>query len=192
MRDPTAPGFVVATLQAATPALAPNHICLLVCVTHSLDGAPASADPIGERHWAQRNLFAVTTRLNPITVSFLVGNPFKTEGIFELRARTLDLRQLELFAMRMKFEPSELQPRMQLLDGEGRPLSEAGREARAALALGPHRRRRYSIVLHVEQHLHAHQLTAVEVFLYQSKEPQRAVGSLGIVIAGEEAEHELR
>jgi hypothetical protein len=191
IRDPMVPGFVSATLNGVIPASAPNHVCLLVCVTHSLDVANAAADPIGDRHWAQRNLFTVTTKLSPIIVSFLVANPFETQDMFDLQVRTLDLRELELFAMRMKFEPSEIQPRMQLLDDKGRPVSDLGREAQARLALGPHGRRRYSIVLHVEQHLPAHQLTAVEVILYQNKDQQRAVGSLGIVIFGDDVQDNM-
>jgi hypothetical protein len=186
MRDPMVPGFVSATLNGVIPASAPNHVCLLVCVTHSLDVAKAAADPIGDRHWAQRNLFTVATKLSPIIVSFLVANPFETQDMFDLQARTLNLRELELFAMRMKFEPSEIQPRMQLLDDQGRPVSDLGREAQTRLALGPHGRRRYSMVLHVEQHMPAHQLTAVEVILYQNKDQRRAVGSLGIVIFGDD------
>jgi hypothetical protein len=187
MRDPMVPGFVSATLNGVIPASAPNHVCLLVCVTHSLDVASTAADPIGQRHWAQRNLFAVNTKLDPIIFSFLVANPFETQDIFDLHARTLNLHELELFATRMKFEPSEIQPRMQLLDDQGRPVSDLGREAQERLALSPHGRRRYSMVLHVEQHLPAHQLTAVEVILYQNKDQQRAVGSLGIVIFGTDA-----
>jgi hypothetical protein len=75
---------------------------------------------------------------------------------------------------------------MQLLDDQGRPVSDLGREAQTRLALGPHGRRRYSMVLHVEQHMPAHQLTAVEVILYQNKDQRRAVGSLGIVIFGDD------
>jgi hypothetical protein len=186
MRDPMVPGFVSATLNGVIPASAPNHVCLLVCVTHSLDVAKAAADPIGDRHWAQRNLLSVATKLSPIIVSFLVANPFETQDMFDLQARTLNLRELELFAMRMKFEPSESQPRMQLLDDQGRPVSDLGREAQTRLALSPHGRRRYSMVLHVEQHMPAHQLTAVEVILYQNKDQRRAVGSLGIVIFGDD------
>jgi hypothetical protein len=39
----------------------------------------------------------------------------------------------------------------------------------------------------VGQRLPSHQLTAVEVMLYRNKDQQRAVGSLGIVIFGDEA-----
>jgi hypothetical protein len=106
--------------------------------------------------------------------------------MFDLQVRPLDLHTLELFAMRMKFEHSEIQPRMQLLDDQGRTVSEAGKEAQVPLTLSPHGRRRYSVMLHVEQHLPPHQLTAVEVVLYRNKDQQRPVGSLGIVIMGEE------
>ena len=51
----------------------------------------------------------------------------------------------------------------------------------------PLRRRRYSMLLHVEQHVPAHQITAVEVILNQNnKGQQKTVGSLGIVILGDD------
>jgi hypothetical protein len=147
--------------------------------------AGAAADPIGDRHWAQRNLFAVTTKIHPIIVPFVAANPFDAEDMFELRVRTLDLRELELFALRRKFEPGEIQPRMQLLDGQGRAVSDLGKEAQTRFALGPKSRRRYSMVLRLDRHLPPHQGSAVDVVLYQSKDQQRAVGSLGIAVFGD-------
>jgi hypothetical protein len=188
MRDPMAPGFVSATLSGVIPATAPNHICLLAYVTHSLDQAKAAADPVGDRHWAQHNLVAVSTTISPMIVPFVAANPFDTEGLFELRVRALDRRALELFALRMKFEPSEAQPRLQLVDGLGRPVTDRTSEAQTQLALGPHGRRRYSLMLELDQRLAPHQLTAIEVVLYQSKDQQRPVGSLGIVVRGDDSE----
>jgi hypothetical protein len=188
MRDPMVPGFVSATLSGVIPAMAPDHICLLAYVTHSLDQAKPVPNPIGDRHWAQRNLFAVSAKISPIIVPFTAGNPFDTEGLFELRVRTLDRRALELLALRMKFEPSEAQPRLQLTDGLGRPVTDRARDAQTRLALSPHGRRRYSVMIELDQQLAPHQLTALEVVLYQSKDKQRPVGSLGIVVRGDDSE----
>ena len=49
-----------AVMRATIPATAPPHICLLVMASHPQDPAGKVADPVGDRHWAQRNLVAVT------------------------------------------------------------------------------------------------------------------------------------
>jgi hypothetical protein len=161
---------------------------LLAYVTHSLDPAKTAADPISDRHWAQRNLIAVSAKISPIIIPFDAANPFDTERPFELRVRALDPRALELFALHKKLEPTVVQPRMQLLDGLGRPVTDRTGEAQTQLALGPHGRRRYSLVLEIDQHMAAHQLTALELVLYQSKDQQAPVGSLGIVVQGDDSE----
>jgi hypothetical protein len=185
MRDETLPGFVSAKLSSVIPATAPDHICLLARVSHSLDQAQPVADPIGDRHWAQRNLFAVNAKSSPTIVPFVVANPFDTEDLFEMRARTLGRHELELFALREKFEPAEVQFKIQLLDGMGRPLTDRVGEAHAQLTLGPHGRRRYALLIESNQRLASHQLTVLEVVLYQGKDLQRAVGSLGMVVRGD-------
>src|SRR5215213_4651224 len=184
MRDPMVPGFASATMSGVIPVTAPNHICLLAYVTHSLDKANPVADPIGDRHWAQRNLIAVSTKTSPIIIPFFAANPFDTEELFELRVRALDRRTLELFALRMKFEPGEVQPRLRLVDGLARPMTDQTSEARLRLALGSHRQRQYSLMLDLDRQLAPYQLTAIEVVLYQSKNRERPVGSLGIVVRG--------
>lgn len=68
------------------PDDAPDHICLLARVSHSLDPAPAVADPVGDRHWAQRNLSVVTPKApGPVTVFFDVANPLKDAAPFTVR-----------------------------------------------------------------------------------------------------------
>jgi hypothetical protein len=188
MRDPMAPGFVSAQVSGVIPATAPDHICLLASVTHSLDQAKPVADPIGDRHWAQRNLFAVTAKSTPTIVPFVAANPFDAENVFDMRARILERHALELFALRQKLETREMQPRLQLLDGSGRPVTDRAREAHTRVTLGPHGRRRYALVIELDQHLVSHQLTAFEVVLYQGRDLQRPVGSLGIVVRADDAE----
>ena len=188
MRNPMVPGFVSTTMSGVIPATAPNHICLLAYVTHSLDQAKATADPIGDRHWAQRNLVVVSAKTSPMIVPFVAANPFDTEDLFELQVRALDRRSLELLALRMKYEPSEVRPRLQLVDGLGRHVTDRTSEARLRLALGSNGRRQYSLILELDRRLAPHQLTALEVVLYQSTDQQRQVGSLGIVVRGYDSE----
>jgi hypothetical protein len=64
-------------------------------------------------------------------------------------------------------------------------------EVQTRLALSPHGRRRYSLVVELDQHLAQHQSIALEVVLYQSKDPQRPVGSLGIVVRGDNPKRRL-
>ncbi|EIM96280.1 hypothetical protein WQE_34681 [Paraburkholderia hospita] len=141
-------------------------------------------DPIGDRHWAQRNLFAVSANMNRIVVPFIVANPLEKEEVFELKARQLDRRQLELLSLRMKGEPGEMALRMRLVDGLGKAVTEPSRESITRLALGPRRQRRYSLALDFEKTVHSPQIVAVELTLTYNADGARTVGSLGIVISG--------
>jgi hypothetical protein len=142
IRDPLMPGFVSTTLTAVIPATAPNHICLLACVTHSFDQAKPTANPFYDRHWAQRNLFSVSVKNQPMIVPFFAANPLDVGGLFDLQVRSLDRRTLELFAKRMELESSEVQPRLMLLDEVDRPLTDWVKEAQVRLELGPGDRER--------------------------------------------------
>ena len=187
MRDPQVTGFVSVTLQGTIPATAPDHICLLAYVTHALDPATAIADPINDRHWAQRNLFAVTTSISPIMIPFTVANPFDKEGLFELHVRSLDRKALELYAMHKKLEPGAMQLRMHLRDGLGRVVTDREGDAQIRLPLGPMAGQKYSLVLEFDHGMAPHQLTALEAVLYQSGKKLRPVGSLGIVMTGDDS-----
>jgi hypothetical protein len=179
------------TIRGLIPATAPNHVCLLAMVTHSLDLAKPVPDPINDRHWAQRNLVAAAAKQGgPLILPFFAANPFRTEEMFEVRVRALDRRRLELVALRNKVEPAEGQARVQLLDDRGRPLTDMGNEAVARLALGPQKRRGYSLRLQVDA-LPAHQVTAVEAELHVMRDPSQLVGSLGFVIEGGETDRPL-
>ncbi len=188
-RDPFQPIFVTTpTLTAVIPATAPNHICLLALVTHSLDKAGTVADPMGDRHWAQRNLTAASANAKqPLNFPFLIANPFATEEKFELRIHVLGGPALELVALRMRAEPSEAWPHFQLVDERGKPVTDWASEASTGLALGSHQGRKYSLMLKVGP-LPSHQVAAIEAVLYLTKERQAPVGSLGIVVGGPDIE----
>ncbi|MDP9651612.1 hypothetical protein [Paraburkholderia caledonica] len=132
----------------------------------------------------QRNNTAVSASTSPIIVPFIAANPLEMEGVFELKARLLDRRELELLSLRMKGEPGDLALRMRLVDGLGRTVTESGRESVTGLALGPRRQRRYSLVLEFEHSTAASQLVAVELVLSHTGDRPRTVGSLGMVVSG--------
>jgi hypothetical protein len=184
MRDPSMPGFVSATLSGVIPATAPDHICLLACVTHSLDLAGTAPDPINDRHWAQHNLIAVSPHIFPVILPFIVGNPLAAEHVFALTMRPLDRRSLEAFALRKNLEPGQGQIRLSLMDGLGHSLTDVSNEAHIPIILAPHGRQRYALRLEVEMKPSPHELLAIEVLLYHGKDQQKPVGSLGIVING--------
>jgi hypothetical protein len=184
LRDPSVPGFVSATLSAVIPAGAPDHICLLACVTHSLDLAGTAPDPINDRHWAQHNLIAVSPKIFPVIVPFIAANPFAAEHVFALRVHPLDRRSLEALALRMNLEPGEGRIRLRLMDSLGKTLSDQSHDVPVPVALGPHGRHRYAVRLEVEPRPSPHQVIAVEVSLYRGTDQQRPVGSLGILIQG--------
>jgi hypothetical protein len=175
---------VSATVSAVIPSAAPNHICLLACVTHSLDLAGTAPDPINDRHWAQHNLIAVSPKIYPVIIPFIAANPFATQHIFALRVRALDRRSLEALALRMNFEPGEGQMRLRLIDGLGNSISDHSNDAEISIALAPHGRHRYALRLEVEPSPSSHQIVAVEALLYLGTDRQRVVGSLGIVVYG--------
>jgi hypothetical protein len=69
------------------PADAPSHICLLVSVTHPLDLAGSTPNPVMDRHWAQRNLMVVTAVPGvPILIPVMATNPLDDPAEFVLWA----------------------------------------------------------------------------------------------------------
>jgi hypothetical protein len=181
-------GFVTSsTLSATIPLTAPDHICLLAVVTHSLDKAKPTCDPVGDRHWAQRNVIAVSAAPSvPLIFPFIAANPFAAETRFRLHVRVLEKDALGLVALRFKAEPSKLRPRIQLADERGELAMERERDAYVDVALGPYGARRYTVVLQLDHELPPHDLAAVEAALYLHQDRERPVGSLGIVLTGED------
>jgi hypothetical protein len=185
MRNPSVSGFVSTTIIGTIPAAAPAHVCLLACVTHSLDLAPTILDPIGDRHWAQHNIIAVSTKISPIIFTFTVANAFRREDQFQLVVRPLARQVLDLFALRHKFEPAVNHARLHLADPFSRPVTEADTEVHTTLALPAGSSRRYSLAIELERPLGPHELAVFEILLLGSRNDQHPAGSLGIVIRGD-------
>ncbi|MGH9264737.1 MAG: hypothetical protein ACRD1D_08590, partial [Acidimicrobiales bacterium] len=106
----TVPGSTrTPTMTAVIPPTAPAHICLLVAVSHAQDRAGTTCDPVGDRHWAQRNLQAVPVAPGaPALLPFLVANPFDEETALELQVGPADWAHAEIVAAQLGTEPNDM------------------------------------------------------------------------------------
>jgi len=171
------------TMSAVIPASAPDHICLVVSVSHPQDRAGKSCDPVNDRHWAQRNLTSVAVAAGaPAVFPFLAANPFDEEMEFDLIARPVDERRAWQVASVFQTEVSGIQPRVRLLDEQGAAMSDGGETAQAAIGLGPLEERRIRVLIELDADLPAGQSVPIEVSLLRRRDEAPLVGSLGIVI----------
>lgn len=93
-------------------------------------------DPLGDRHWAQRNLMAAVAA-EPAVISFAVGNPFNGDKTFDLLVQPIGTRRAAELTSQFGAIPVQIETNLRLLDEQGRPLSDKGPQARAAIRLGP-------------------------------------------------------
>lgn len=172
-------------ITGVIPASASNHICLLAVVTHPLDPAGKVIDPLNKRHWAQRNLFAVSASAGQqVRFPFTVANQFHEEGVFELLARPLREKQLSTLGLRLRATPLEEGIRsLHLEDSTGRLIAEDRRTPVAEFKLKAGGTRTAFLVLDLDRNLEPHEFTAVEVLLnHHSEKMTKTFGSLGLVI----------
>lgn len=173
-----------AVITGLIPASAPAHVCLLARVSHPLDPAGAQADPIGDRHWAQRNLQSVAVAAGAQAVlPFAVGNPLAHEANFELRLEALHSERLEELAHALDLRPAE--NRETLLVGWPPGSEELVAPERHAerLLLDRGEQRQMQLVVAAQDGLRPEEIVAVELTLLADGE--LAVGSLGIVVRGD-------
>lgn len=174
-------------MSGIIPAGSP-HICLFALVTHNLDKPGPTVNPIGDRHWAQHNLQAVTVSPKKIVrLSFAVATPQFERGGFEVQIRALDERKMETLAERLKATPRlRLESlRIQLLDDTGKRLTELSSMVTLPTNLGPRGRRGLHLTLQMDERLEEHEFAAIEVVLNHSSERKELVGSLGVLIRPE-------
>ena len=117
------------TISAEIPEWARDHICLLAVVNHPLDAAGSVVNPVGDRHWAQRNLTAVAAPISqPLQFVFTAANPFFEEAEFVLFAQPLDERRLAALGLRLKATPVVAEMLLMLQDHKARLLREDRRQ----------------------------------------------------------------
>lgn len=91
------------------------HVCILARVSHQYDRAGTTPDPIHDRHWAQRNLWATVATLGaPMVFPFNAGNPSRDSGDFVLSVRPVGEGQLLALRHQMEAEPVFVEARLSL------------------------------------------------------------------------------
>jgi len=184
--SPSAPNIATtATITGTIPATAPPHVCLVVSVGHALDKPGTTCDPVGDRHWAQRNLQAVATAVaGPTLIQFAAGNPFESKKVFDLVIQKTDMRQARTVAGAFHVTASDMQVKLRLMNVQGAPLSPQGPQARTRVELGPRDKQQLQIEAETDNHLPAGQGIALEALLLDPGHDGRLVGSLGTVLLG--------
>jgi hypothetical protein len=171
------------TMTATIPATAPDHICLVVAVTHPQDLAGTVCDPINDRHWAQRNLQAVpAANGDPITVRFNAANPFAEGRVLVLQIRAADKLHAARVARELGTEPVAPQTRLQLLDSDGRRLGDTADTVRTELELRAHEVRTFALLVEPEQQVPAGRSSVLEAELVDPRKKGAGVGSLGFAL----------
>lgn len=174
------------------PPTAPPHVCLLVRVFHALDPLPVQTvngtpvvipDPVGDRHWAQRNLTALTAQPGtPVSLLFDAVNPTPHPQPFELGVHPADERVLEHLATLVDARPLPLRARFRLTATDhGTPVVEPGETVRYELSLREGERRGMHLEIDLESPLDEDAFAAFEIV---QRLDGRPVGGLGVIVRG--------
>lgn len=184
--SPSAPNFATTTVVTGTiPSSSRPHVCLVVSVGHSQDKPGTTCDPVGDRHWAQHNLQAVTAAASgPTLIQFAAGNPFNSRKAFDLLIQRADMRRARVVAGEFHAAPSDMNVKLRLMNAQSAPLSAQGPQIRTRVELGPFAKQTLQIAVETDGHLPAGQGIALEALLLDPSHDGRLVGSLGTVLLG--------
>jgi hypothetical protein len=170
------------TMRGVIPVSAPLHVCLLVAVSHPQDRAGTVCDPIGDRHWAQRNLTAAAVAPGaPALLPMVVANPLDQDGEFLLTIRPTRGERAERVALEVGTVPADAAMTLRLLDEDGAQVGNDGDAVRTRLGLGPRDERRFQVLVEVDADLDVGSSLALEAELIDEA-GERVVGALGMVL----------
>jgi hypothetical protein len=174
------------TMTAVIPASAPPHVCLLAVVSHPQDRAGKVADPINDRHWAQRNLLAVAGAPGaPVIVPFSAANPRLGPELLQLRAGQVDDERARAAAAAVGTSPADTAVTVRLLDEHGAALTGAGPIAAVALELAGLERREFQLLVEVEGDIAPGTSVGVEILGITRDGEGETVGSLGVAVVSD-------
>lgn len=170
------------TMSKEIPVSAPPHICLLARVSHQFDRAGNIADPVNDRHWAQRNLAAMQAQPGvPVKLVFNAGNPFKNDATFLLIARPSGEESLRRLGEELHAEPVFFEGLLAIGENEDLQLEAGVRTIRVDLQAGEQRNIHIGLRL-VGDHGRG-RFTAVEL-IQTLDDGEGVLGSLGVVLRG--------
>lgn len=172
------------TIRRIIPQSAPDHICLLAAIHHPQDRAGVVCDPIGDRHWAQRNLTAATAQPGaPAMIPFNFANPTADDGEFTLLVRRAEISAAEWVSREMGVEAlSETPYTLALHDVDGRALTDRMERLAHHVSLTGSERARIQLAVEPQEEPPSDRAIVAEAVLMAQDE--RPVGSLGFVVRG--------
>jgi hypothetical protein len=115
-------------------------------------------------------------------VPLIAANPFNTATSFELLIGPVDEQRARLVANAFHTEPSQIRPRVRLLDEHGAAVSEDGERTQTTVELGALDQRQFQVMVEIDSDLPAGQSAAVEAGLFDQSRDRGLVGSLGVVL----------
>lgn len=164
-------------MSKVMPGTAPDHICLLARVSHQYDRAGAKVDPVNDRHWAQRNLVALTaTPGAPLVFPFMVGNPLVDEAQFFVTVEHAREERFPGLAASVHAEPVLVEASLAL------GVDEPGREPSLWVELGPGEQRELTLTIDLYTELREGQFAAFEIS--QRADDRDILGGLGVIVRG--------
>lgn len=162
------------------PATAPSHSCLLARVSHQYDRAGTIVDPVNDRHWAQKNLWALAAQPGiPIDFTFFAGNPLEEEAEFLVLARPVREGSLGILADEFRARPLVVDARLWLSERSDVEAGDGNAPLDIRLRSGERRQVNLRVRLsRVPEHGH---FAAFEV-IQQLRSRDRVIGGLGLAI----------
>lgn len=166
------------TMSKIMPTSAPPHICLLARVSHQYDRAGTVVDPVGDRHWAQRNLSVVAAQPGvPMQFFFLAGNPFLKETEFVVSARAASEQLFRALADEVRGQPVFVEAGLTIGERDG----EEGEELRVRLR--PGESRELLLTARLASEIGPEEFAAFEL-TQRADRREAPVGGVGVVIKG--------
>lgn len=179
----TTPGSTrTATMTGTIPSGAPDHVCLLVRVSHPLDPAGPTPDPVGDRHWAQRNLVAVTNADAEADVAFQVSNPFDEDLELAVLVEPEFEERAAVVARAVHREPLAMLAVVHLADVDGEPLTDEGERVEITVYLERREQRTLRLRIRTDA-IPAGTCIPLQV-VSRPTSSDTALGSLGVVLLG--------
>jgi len=87
-----------------------------------------------------------------------------------------------LLANALGTEPSDVRPRMRLLDSDGSAITSEGERIQSSVGLGPLEERPFQLMIEVDANIPDGRSAALEVGLFDRGQKRGLVGSLGVAL----------
>jgi hypothetical protein len=170
-------------LTKLIPSTAPDHICLLAQVSASLDPAGPVPDPIGDRHWAQRNLWTIKAQQGQIVhLNFWAANPFNEEAAFSFRVMPAAREHFYQIARANIGDPILTEAKIKFRTPATVLLQRIEEsESPSIVALGPRASRSVLLSLELATVPTKGQFAVFEILQFHGKS-DKVVGSAGVIV----------